>query len=32
MGHTERMGKDVAINVPSSKEQQIFAAGVQYFK
>ncbi|MCE5287199.1 MAG: phosphoribosylformylglycinamidine synthase [Pelosinus sp.] len=32
MGHTERMGKDVAINVPSNKEQQIFAAGVQYFK
>jgi phosphoribosylformylglycinamidine synthase len=32
MGHSERLGSQVAINVPGNKDQQIFAAGVKYFK
>jgi phosphoribosylformylglycinamidine synthase len=32
MGHSERVGDDVVKNVPGSKEQKIFAAGIQYFK
>ena len=32
MGHSERTGKHVAINVPGSKEQKIFVSGVNYFK
>ena len=32
MGHSERIGRYVAINVPGSKNQRIFAAGVQYFR
>jgi len=32
MGHSERRGKDLYKNVPGSKDQKIFAAGVSYFK
>ena len=32
MGHSERMGQNVAKNVPGVKDLQIFAAGVDYFK
>jgi phosphoribosylformylglycinamidine synthase len=32
MGHSERMGRYVAINVPGEKEQKIFDAGVRYFR
>ena len=32
MGHSERIGQYVAINVPGEKDQKIFAAGVGYFK
>jgi phosphoribosylformylglycinamidine synthase len=31
MGHSERSGAYVAINVPGNKDQQIFASGVAYF-
>jgi phosphoribosylformylglycinamidine synthase len=31
MGHSERYGTNVAINVPGIKEQGIFKAGVDYF-
>ncbi|MBP1763441.1 MAG: phosphoribosylformylglycinamidine synthase [Firmicutes bacterium] len=32
MGHSERTGSHVAKNVPGEKDQQIFAAGVRYFR
>ena len=32
MGHSERIGEDVAKNVPGSKDQQLFEAGVRYYK
>jgi len=32
MGHSERVGKNVAVNVPGNKNQQIFAAGVGYYR
>ncbi len=32
MGHSERIGPSLAINVPGEKDQRIFAAGVAYFK
>ncbi|MCW2277511.1 phosphoribosylformylglycinamidine synthase [Heliophilum fasciatum] len=32
MGHSERIGQSVAINVPGEKDQGIFAAGVAYFR
>ena len=32
MGHSERIGHGVAMNVPGIKDQQIFASGIQYFK
>ena len=32
MGHSERIGKYVAKNVPGAKDQQLFEAGVAYFK
>ncbi len=32
MGHSERMGAGVVINVPGEKDQHIFANGVNYFK
>lgn len=31
MGHSERIGTNVAINVPGEKDQKIFEAGVRYF-
>ncbi|MGI6093535.1 MAG: phosphoribosylformylglycinamidine synthase [Negativicutes bacterium] len=31
MGHSERIGANVAKNVPGCKDQQLFAAGVKYF-
>ncbi len=32
MGHSERKGSGVCINVPGEKDQQIFENGVKYFK
>lgn len=32
MGHSERTGYHVAMNVPGEKDQQIFEAGVRYYK
>ena len=32
MGHSERIGRHVAVNVPGVRDQQIFAAGVRYFR
>lgn len=32
MGHSERVGSYIAVNVPGEKEQRLFAAGVNYFK
>ena len=32
MGHSERTGTNVAKNIPGSKNQEIFSAGVQYFR
>ena len=32
MGHSERTGRDVSRNVPGEKDQQLFAAGVAYYK
>ncbi|QIB70572.1 phosphoribosylformylglycinamidine synthase [Aminipila butyrica] len=32
MGHSERIGTNVYKNVPGDKDQQIFEAGVRYFK
>nr|WP_320415601.1 phosphoribosylformylglycinamidine synthase [Candidatus Contubernalis alkalaceticus] len=32
MGHSERIGSLVAINVPGEKDQRLFEAGVKYFK
>lgn len=32
MGHSERIGKNVIINIPGEKDQKIFEAGVRYFK
>ncbi|NMA15026.1 MAG: phosphoribosylformylglycinamidine synthase, partial [Clostridia bacterium] len=32
MGHSERIGSYVAVNVPGEKDQHIFQAGVEYFK
>ena len=31
MGHTERIGDQVAKNIPGAKDQKIFRAGVEYF-
>ena len=31
MGHSERVGRYVGVNVPGEKDQQLFAAGVKYF-
>ncbi|HEX2946467.1 MAG TPA: phosphoribosylformylglycinamidine synthase [Clostridia bacterium] len=31
MGHSERKGRNVCINVPGSKDQQLFEAGIRYF-
>ncbi|HWI55139.1 MAG TPA: phosphoribosylformylglycinamidine synthase subunit PurQ, partial [Desulfobacteria bacterium] len=32
MGHSERIGANVYVNVPGEKDQRIFEAGIQYFK
>lgn len=32
MGHSERIGLNVAKNIPGNKDQKIFEAGVSYFK
>jgi len=32
MGHSERIGPCVAVNVPGKKDQRLFEAGVAYFK
>ncbi|CQR72889.1 Phosphoribosylformylglycinamidine synthase 2 [Sporomusa ovata DSM 2662] len=32
MAHSERIGDHVAINIPGSKDQRLFSAGVNYFK
>jgi phosphoribosylformylglycinamidine synthase len=32
MGHSERRGEYVHINIPGNKRQSIFEAGVQYIK
>ncbi|MBU7008516.1 phosphoribosylformylglycinamidine synthase [Phosphitispora fastidiosa] len=32
MGHSERIGSNVAVNVPGEKNQQIFESGVKYFR
>ncbi|OON92334.1 MAG: phosphoribosylformylglycinamidine synthase [Epulopiscium sp. Nele67-Bin001] len=32
MGHNERVGANIHINVPGNKDQRIFRAGVDYFK
>ena len=32
MGHSERIGSSVAMNVPGNQDQQLFEAGVRYFK
>lgn len=32
MGHSERKGTNVCVNVPGEKDQKLFEAGVQYFE
>ena len=32
MGHSERIGENIAVNVPGEKDQKLFEAGVKYFK
>lgn len=32
MGHSERIGENIAFNVPGDKDQKLFEAGVSYFK
>ena len=32
MGHSERIGGSVAVNVPGEKDQKLFEAGVDYFR
>ena len=32
MGHSERIGEDIARNVPGNKDQHLFEAGVAYYK
>lgn len=32
MAHSERIGDHVAANIPGSKDQRLFSAGVSYFK
>ena len=31
MGHSERIGSYVAVNVPGDKDQQLFESGVRYY-
>lgn len=32
MGHSERIGRNIARNIPGNKDQKIFQSGVKYFK
>lgn len=32
MGHSERIGDNLHINIPGNKDQMIFEAGINYFK
>lgn len=32
MGHSERIGTNIAVNVPGEKNQKLFESGVAYFK
>lgn len=32
MGHSERIGSHIAVNVPGEKDQRLFEAGVAYFR
>lgn len=32
MGHSERIGETIAKNIPGTKDQHIFEAGIRYFK
>ncbi|MDD3269044.1 MAG: phosphoribosylformylglycinamidine synthase [Syntrophomonadaceae bacterium] len=32
MGHSERIGNNLYINIPNEKDQRLFEAGVNYFK
>ncbi|MFW6288051.1 MAG: phosphoribosylformylglycinamidine synthase subunit PurQ, partial [bacterium] len=32
MGHSERIGNNIAKNIPGDKDQKLFEAGVEYFK
>lgn len=32
MGHSERIGSHIGVNVPGEKDQQIFRAGIEYFR
>ena len=31
MGHSERIGENIAVNIPGDKDQKIFEAGVKYY-
>ena len=31
MGHSERMGENIAVNIPGDKDQKIFESGVKYY-
>jgi phosphoribosylformylglycinamidine synthase len=31
MGHSERIGENIGVNVPGEKDQLIFASGVKYY-
>ena len=32
MGHSERIGRNIAENVPGNKDQKLFESGIKYFK
>jgi len=32
MGHSERKGNNVCVNVPGEKDQKLFEAGIEYFR
>jgi phosphoribosylformylglycinamidine synthase len=32
MGHSERIGLNIAINIPGNKNQKLFESGISYFK
>lgn len=32
MGHSERVGSNVAVNIPGEKDQRIFESGISYFR